>query len=314
MFIEMADALERFIYWVKGWFPEGHMLADETNLSAMLAVLLVSFTCGAIGSLVVGQRMAFFSDALAHCSFAGVALGLLIGLVLGASSAEFRQVIILIMVTFGILVGLLMVFVQEKSGLPSDTVIGVFFAGALGLGAIFVKTTGGRGYFNLESFLFGSLYTVKSWELLALAALMLVTWLFLYFGYNTIVFSSFNVSLAASRQLPARLCKYGFVALLGLVVNLSLHVVGALLVNAILIVPAATAANITRNMRQLFWTSILLSLLAGWGGTWLAWEIRFPDPLFPSKEIQYGLGGVIVITSVFLFVLSLLWKGRRRAA
>ena len=80
--------------------------------------------------------MAFFSDALAHCSFAGAAFGLFLGLVLAVSDQDvkFREWILVIMVTFGVAVGLLIAFVQEKSGLPNDTVIGVFFAGAIGVG------------------------------------------------------------------------------------------------------------------------------------------------------------------------------------
>src|ERR1700730_1398942 len=128
--------------------------------------------------------MAFFSDALAHCSFAGAAFGLLLGLILRASDESFRQWILVIMVGFGIGVGLLIAFVQEKSGLPSDTVIGVFFAGAIGLGAVFMKTVAGRKYFNLESFLFGDPLFVEAPEILWLVFLLIVTWIFLICNYN----------------------------------------------------------------------------------------------------------------------------------
>src|SRR6202521_5928137 len=107
---------------------------------------------------------------------------------------------------------------------------------------MFMKTVGGRKYFNLESFLFGDPLTVQAPEILWLIFLLVVTWTFLIRNYNTLVFASFNESLAFSRQLRVRLCRYLFIALLGLIVNLCLQVVGALLVNALLIVPAATAA------------------------------------------------------------------------
>src|SRR6266851_2613023 len=110
------------------------------NVHGLLAVILVSVLCGAVGALVVGNRMAFFSDALAHCAFAGIALGFLIALASGVrDQSEFYQWITPTMVVFGILVGLGIAWVREKSGLSSDTVIGVFFAGALGAGAILLK-------------------------------------------------------------------------------------------------------------------------------------------------------------------------------
>src|SRR5207248_4293048 len=164
--------LSSLVEWVDGliiafthWWPDGSFFARPWNIYSALAVTLVALICGAVGSLVVANRMAFFSDALAHCSFAGAACGLLLGLLLGTSDESFRQWIMMIMIVFGIAVGLLIAFVQEKSGLPSDTVIGVFFAGAIGLGAIFVKTVGSRKYFNLEAVLFVDPLTVTPGDL-----------------------------------------------------------------------------------------------------------------------------------------------------
>jgi zinc transport system permease protein len=294
------------VTWFMGLWPEETFFSYEFNIYSTLSVLLVALTCGALGSLVVANRMAFFSDALAHCSFAGAAFGLLLGLILRASDESFREWILLIMVGFGIATGLLIAFVQEKSGLPNDTVIGVFFAGAIGLGAIFVKTVGNRKYFNLESFLFGDPLQVRGSEILWLFALLVVTWAFLTANYNTLVFSSFNESLALSRQLRVRLCRYGFIALLGLLVNLCLQIVGVLLVNAMLIVPAATAGNFARNMRHLFWGAILLGVVAGLSGVALSWEVAIDDPLSPPKKLQFGQGGLIVVINVLFFITSMI--------
>src|SRR5262249_21514483 len=154
--------IENLVIGFNQWWPDGTFFSFEINVYSALSIFLVALICGAVGSLIVANRMAFFSDALAHCSFAGAAFGLLLGLILGASDESFKQWIMVIMIAFGIVVGLLIAFVQEKSGLPSDTVIGVFFAGAIGLGAIFVKTVGSRKYFNLEAFLFGDPLTVQA--------------------------------------------------------------------------------------------------------------------------------------------------------
>src|SRR5947209_16433180 len=101
-------------------FPEGTFPSQYYNVNGLLAVLLVSLICGAIGSLVVGNRMAFFSDALAHTAFAGVALGLLLGLATGAMGGQFTLWITLVMVAFGVVVGLLIALVREKTGQAND--------------------------------------------------------------------------------------------------------------------------------------------------------------------------------------------------
>ncbi|MBI3408307.1 MAG: metal ABC transporter permease [Planctomycetes bacterium] len=285
-------------------FPQGNFWGETYQVRGFLAIFLVALVCGSVGSLIVSKRMAFFSDALAHCSFAGVAIGLVIGIAFGVNNADFKNWIFLIMVVFGILVGLLIAYVQEKSSLPSDTVIGVFFAGAIGLGAVVMRAVRGRRFFNLETFLFGSPLDVTATDLIWLFGLMIVTALVVCRYYNTLVFASFNPSLARSRWLQVRLTQYLYVALIGLIVNLCLQIVGVLLVNAFLIVPAAAAANFSRNLRQMFWSSIIICLLAGWGGQILSWEVRLRDPL-NGQPIEFGVGGLIVLLCVLFFIVSL---------
>src|SRR5947208_17085931 len=120
----MVSWVDQLVTGFAQWWPEGTYFSQYFNVYYALSVFFVALICGAVGSLIVANRMAFFSDALAHCSFAGAAFGLLLGLVLGASDESFKQWIMVIMIAFGIVVGLLIAFVQEKSGLPSDTVIG----------------------------------------------------------------------------------------------------------------------------------------------------------------------------------------------
>lgn len=287
------DAIRQFC----GYFPESTFFSLGFNVRGLLAVILVSLICGAVGSLVVGNRMAFFSDALAHCAFAGVGLGLLIGLLTEAAKEGpfYRWGLPVLMVGFGILVGAGIAFVREKTALANDTVIGVFFAGAMGLGAVLLKHLSKQTYFNPENFLFGDLMTVNSEDLVLLLVLGIITAGVLAWMYNRLVFTSFNTSLARSRQIPVRACNYLFIVLLALIVNLCLKIVGALLINALLIVPAATAGNLCRNMRQLFWATIGLCLFVGVGGQWLSWDLRIA-----------GGGGSIVVLSVFLFFLSML--------
>src|SRR5438552_9534045 len=133
------------------------------ELLAFVVVVLVSTICGAVGSQVVGNRMAFFSDALAHSAFAGISLGLISLFLLGVHDKDpmFAWFVPLFMAAFGCVVGIGIALVREKTALASDTVIGVFFAGALGVGAI---TLGNMKLFtvmNPEVVLFGSTNNVN---------------------------------------------------------------------------------------------------------------------------------------------------------
>ncbi|MBY0527729.1 MAG: metal ABC transporter permease [Gemmataceae bacterium] len=289
----------------------GSFLSFTFNIKALIAVVLVSIICGAVGALIVGNRMAFFSDAMAHCAFAGVAIGLLAAIALQAQREGpfFKFGVPLIMINFGGLVGLAIGYVREKTSLSADTVIGVFFAGAMGFGAMLFKVLGDRSNFNPDAFLFGDLVSIGPDDLIVLFVLTVVTVVLMAAMYNPLVFSSFNPSLARSRRVPQRLCNYAFIVLLALIVNLCLTIVGALLINALLVVPAATAAILCRNMRQMFWMTIGLTLFAGVAGVLLTWQSHVLD--FPL-----GTGGLIVVLSVLLFFLAMIASPllRRRVA
>lgn len=298
--------LEAAIKAVTRLAPARTFLSYDFNVSGLLAVILVCLICGAVGSLVVGNRMAFFSDALAHCAFAGVALGLLIGVFVGArkDSDFYRWGLPVMMVGFGAMVGLGIAFVREKSALASDTVIGVFFAGAIGFGAMFFKLLNTQTFLSPEMFLFGDPLRVDRQNLFVLLVLTLVVFGVISWVFNPLVFTSFNVSLARSRRVRVRLCNYVFIVLLALIVNLCLTTVGALLINGMLIVPAATASNLCRNMRQLFLTTVALSLLVGVLGPWLSWEVAIKNPS-GGDPIYFGWTGTIVVLGVLLFAVSL---------
>jgi zinc transport system permease protein len=300
-----TDWLTHAINGAANWFPPNSWLDSGPNIKALLVIVLVSLICGSIGTLVVGNRMAFFSDALAHCAFAGIALGILVSLATRNVLLE-NWLITLVMVTFGVAVGVAIAYVREKTGLANDTVIGVFFAFAVGFGGMVLGSLQVRTNFNPESFLFGSPLFVHERDLLAIFGLAVVLAVVLVKYYNQFVLASFNPSLARSRNVPLRWCGYLFIILLALIVNLCIQAVGALLINAMLVVPAATAANFGRDLRQMFWGSVLLSLLAGVGGLWFSSTVRIP--VGGGQELDFGPGGTIVVFGVLLFFLSVAWK------
>jgi len=276
-----------------------------------VAIVLVSLICGSVGAMVVGNRMAFFSDALAHCAFAGVGLGIVTALIMGGQRSEdlLEWLLPLIMVVFGVAVGVAIAYVREKTNLASDTVIGVFFAGAIGFGAILFGALKLLTNKSAESFLFGSINFVKELDIFFLVLLGLATFVVLWLWYNHLVFASFNPSLARSRQIPVRFYNYLFIVLLAVIVNVCIQAVGILLINAMLIVPAATAINLSRNLRQMYWWTIVLSLIAGLGGILISLNFslhvgRVPVPL--------GTSGCIVMLSVLGFAVSMLVGPRFR--
>lgn len=298
----LVSSVDALVIAFSRLFPEGFIYFYVFNVYALFGIVLVALVCGSMGPLVVGNRMAFFSDALAHCAFAGFALGMIIFLAVGFIG--FREQIVLIMVAFGVVVGLLIAFVRERTGLASDTVIGVFFAGAIGLGAVFVPVAAAQQFIDIESFIFGDPQYVEGSQLLYLFVLLVITAAFLYFTYNDMVLASVSPSLALSRNVPVRRYRYIFIVLLALIVNLCLQVVGILLINAMLIVPAAAAATVSRNLRQLFWLSLAFSLGSGIGGQWLAWSLR---------GYEVGTGGTIVVLNVLLFALAMLFASRSKS-
>jgi zinc transport system permease protein len=275
------------------------------EVNALLAITLVGIVCGSVGSLVIGNRMSFFSDAMAHCAFAGVALGLLSVLVIDPlnrriDDSPYRWLVPVVMVGFGALVGVGIAFFRERSNLAADSVIGVFFALAIGFGAMLIPEVNKRGQrFDPEAFLFGSPMFAQAEDQLLLIALAVLVVGFVLFRFNSVVFASFSPSLARSRRVEVRLNHYLFVLLLSLVVNLSIKAVGVLLINALLVVPAAAAANSARNMRQLFVTSLLITLGCGWAGYFISrsWVLN----LGAGRVFEFRTGGTIIVLTVFCF-------------
>jgi zinc transport system permease protein len=286
-----------------------HALADGLDaplfiVKGVIAIVLVCLLCGTVGALVVGNRMAFFSDAMAHSAFAGVALGYLTAIAAGGGQDEatIAWVVPLVMVLFGAGVGAAIVYVREQTGLANDTVIGVFFALAIGFGAMLFRLLQEKSRFNPETFLFGSLVFVPETDLVYLLALVVGVGVLFLLRYNDLVFASFSPSLARTRRVGLRLNNYLFIVLLALVVNLSIKAVGALLINALLVVPAAAAANVSRNLRQMFWLTLALCVASGLLGFFLSVHGSVGG-------VKFGPSGTIVVVSVAFFFASIFASG-----
>ncbi len=289
--------LERIAQWIG---PDWH----GYHVAAILSVLLISTICGLVGALVVGNQMAFFSDAMAHCAFAGISLGIIISLAIGFTpkSDELQWILPLIMAMFGALIGLGIAFVRERTGLASDTVIGVFFAGAIGFGAMILQAFHVRQLFDPERFLFGGPSTVQASDLLILLILAILTLVVLLLRYNQFLLASFNPSLARSRGVTVTLNNYILIILLALIVNFSITTVGVLLINALLVVPAATASNFSTTMRRMFVWTFGLSIGTGMFGLYLSRSVTVK---IGGTLQEFGASGTIICLGVTIFALSM---------
>ena len=255
-------------------------------LKAVIECILLTPICAAMGVKVVNFRMAFFSDAIAHSAFAGVALGFLINETL----VHFDPRISLII--FGLVVGLGIAAVRRKTDLSSDTVIGVFFSTVIAFGLAIIAGVQKTGAF--EQYLYGSILTLDAADLGLTALLAGAVMVFMLCGFNKLALIGLNDELAHSRGVPVRLYDYVFTLLLALVVTVSIRTVGILLVTALLIVPAATARNIAGSAGSMFRWSMLIGLVSGISGTLISFS------WFP----QVGTGAMIILAAAFLFVLS----------
>ncbi len=260
---------------------------------ALLGLLLLAPVTAVLGVEVIHFRMSFFSDAIGHSAFAGVALGLLLSL-------EPR----LTMLAFGVLVGLGIVALQRRSNISSDLAIGVVFSAVVAFGLAVVSRTPGTSR-SIQQFLFGDILTIGPDELAFLLALLPVVALVQAAGFNAMLATALNPAMARAHGVRVALWQYLFSGLLAVVVIFSVWAVGVLLVTALLIVPAACARNISRSLRGMFWWSIAISLFSAFTGLVLS----------AQPWMSAATGATIVVVSCVLFALSTLSRrclqGRR---
>lgn len=221
---------------------------------ALVGLLLLAPMTAAMGVQVVSFRMAFFSDAISHSAFAGVALGLLFSV-----SPHWT------MPLFGLLVGLGIVAVQRRSSLSADTVIGVFFSAAIAFGLAVVSRDRAAAR-DLQGFLYGDILTIGDTDIRWLFVLFAALMAFQVWSYNRMLYIGLNQTLAKAHRVRVALCQYLFAGLLALVVMFSVWAVGVLLVTAMLIVPAAAARNFARSAGSMFWWSLAVSLSSSVAG------------------------------------------------
>ena len=231
------------------------MLHWDFMKNALLALLLMAPLFGLLSTMIVTGRMSFFSDALGHSAFTGIAIGAICGMAAPTWAA----------VGFSVSFALLFSFVRSRSNQAADTLIGVFSSTAVALG-IFVATMGGGSFTKYNKYLIGDILSVTPGEIGMLALVLLAVIIFWVLCANRLTLTAIHPQLASSRGIPVGLSQTLFIVAIAVVVTLSISSVGLLILNSLMVLPAASARNISRNLRQYHGFSVLFALAAGIGG------------------------------------------------
>ena len=251
--------------------------------NALLAVLLMAPLLGLSSTMIVTGKMSFFSDALGHSAFTGIAIGAICGL----------HSPTLVSVLFAIFFALLFSLIRSRSNHTADTLIGVFSSTAVALG-IFIATLNGSSFTKFNKYLIGDILSVTPSELGMLALALAGILLFWVIASNKLTLASIYPQLASSRRIPVQWIQTLFTTAIAVVVTLSISWVGLLILNSLLVLPAAASRNIARNIQQYHSYSVLFAFLAGIAG------------LFISYYLGASAGAAISLVLALIFAISML--------
>lgn len=276
-----------------GWLPESLQYGFVAN--ALIAAIVIGPLLGGVGTMVVAKRLAFFSQAVGHAALTGVAIGIIVGELYSAPYVS--------LFSFCVLFAMLMNYTRNQTRMASDTIIGVFLAISLAVGAsLLLFVTARVNVHVLDTIMFGSILTVNDLDLNLLVVLTVATATLGIFSYNRMLLATFNPALASVRGVWVRSQDYLFVLMITVLTVASVKIVGAVLVEALLLIPAAAARNLARSLRSFVALSMLFSTLSCLLGIMLPMELELPIP---------SGGAIIIVAAVFFFATVLLRIGLR---
>lgn len=255
-------------------------------IRALLAVILLTPALGLLGTMAVNHQMAFFSDGLGHSAMLGIGLGMVLGLRSDLVS----------MLIFGVIWAVLICVIKQSGAATTDTIISVFSSTSIAGGLLLLS----RSDKLSKSLLIGDILAVMPQDLLYLLLLLtgvVILWIVLY---NSLLMTSVDPFLARSRGISTRLIECAFVVTVAIAVMISIHWVGMMLINALLILPAAAGRNIARTSRQHALYTVLIALLSGIIG------------LTVTFYLDASAGASIVLVSAVMYALSLVIRTARK--
>ena len=262
------------------------MLQWDFMKNALLALLLMAPLFGILSTMIVTGHMSFFSDALGHSAFTGIAIGSIFGIAAPTWAA----------VGFSVLFALLFSYIRRGSSHASDTLIGVFSSGAVALG-ILVATVGGGSFTKYNKYLIGDVLSITPAEIGGLALVLLAVLAFWCFYANRLTLSAVHPQLASSRGIPVDLSQTLFTVAIAVVVTLSISSMGLLILNSLLVLPGASSRNLARNQKQYHLYSVLFALFAGIAG------------LCVSYGFGCSAGAAISLILTVIFAVTYVFRG-----
>jgi zinc transport system permease protein len=266
------------------------MLNEPWMQRALLAALFLGPLCAFMGVFVTARRMAFFSDTISHAALTGVALGFWFGL----SDPTWP------MIAVSLLVALLIMWLRENTDLFTDTIMALLLSASVSLGVIILSLLKGfRG--ELHSYLFGEILAIGPQEVWLAAALFVVVGATLFWQLTPMTLLTAHEDMARVCGVPARRFNYVSVIVLTFAVALTIRLVGIILTPALIVIPAAAARAVSRNLRQQILFSVVFGLISSIGGTLLSYQL----------DVQSG--PTIVLTCVAIFTATLVLGRLRRA-
>lgn len=263
-----------------GWYTYGFMR------NAFIAILIITPLFGLLGTMIVSNKMAFFSDALGHSALTGIA----IGVILGVADTSLSMII------FAIAFALLLNRISRKNTASTDTIISVFSSCSIAIGLAILSK--GGNFSKYSSLLVGDILSITRREIIYLVLIFAATLIFWFVAFNKLSAVSLHRTLAKSRHIPVGLIENIFAVYIALIVMLSIKWVGILIINALLILPAASSRNISENMREYHFFSILFSVFSGILG------------LIISYFTNVATGPMIVIIASVIYFATFLYGKR----
>ena len=256
--------------------------------NAFLAILIMAPLFGLMSTMIVTGKMSFFSDALGHSAFTGIAIGCICGVAAPTWAA----------VAFSVAFALLFSYVRSRSNQAADTLIGVFSSAAVALG-IFVATLGGGSFTKYNTYLIGDILSVTPEQIGGLALVFVAVVVFWFFFANRMTLTAIHPHLASSRGIPVKLSQAVFTTAIALVVTLSISSVGLLILNSLLVLPGAAARNVAKNLRQYHLISVGFALTASISG------------LVISYYWGASAGAAISLVLALIFAVTFCFRKRR---
>jgi ABC-type Mn2+/Zn2+ transport system permease subunit len=249
---------------------------------ALIAGILLALLLAVIGIFVILKKMAFFGDGIAHASLAGIAIALLAG-----------TNPLLVAIIYSVLIAIVIYFIERKTNLSSDTIIGIFFTASMSFGVILMSYQDGYQP-ELVSFLFGNILAIKSIELFYIAGFTILLLAYYLIFFRKIALVTFDREMAYISGVNATAIELVMYVSLAIAVVLGVKILGIVLVSALLIIPPSIAKTTSQSFKSLIFTSIVISEVITILGIFLSYHFNWPT------------GATIVLTGTMFFILSIL--------